>query len=112
MPVQTIEYPIDYEDAIAKLVRELPIERAAQLYDFARFLLEDTRSMSQSAAMSSMAAEEQISDEELAAEDALWESSMIRHADRFAALKTQAKADVKAERTAPMFNRSGEFSVE
>jgi uncharacterized protein YfeS len=110
--MQTIEYPIDYEDAIATLVRELPVERAAQLYDFARFLLEDTRSMSQSAAIEQMAAEEQISDEELATEDALWESSMIRHADRFATLKTQAKADVKAGRTAPMFNGRGEFSVE
>ena len=31
--MRTIQHPIDYEDAIATLIRELPTERAAQLYD-------------------------------------------------------------------------------
>ena len=36
--METIQYSIDYEDAITTLIRELSTERAAQLYDFARFI--------------------------------------------------------------------------
>lgn len=103
----TIQYPIDYEGAIATLIRELPTERAAQLYDFARFLLEESRSVAESSFT-----EDDISEEELAVEDAVWEASMARHADRFAALKAQAKADVKAQIAVPMFNEREEFGVE
>lgn len=103
----TIQYPTDYEGAIVTLIRELPAERAAQLYDFARFLLEESRA----GATSSLEADE-LSEEELAVEDAVWETSMARHADRFAALKAQAKADVKAQRAVPMFDEQGEFIVE
>ncbi|MBX7235928.1 MAG: hypothetical protein K1X65_16195 [Caldilineales bacterium] len=98
--MQNPTYLIDYERAIAALVRRLPMERAAQLYDFARFLVADD------------GADDLVSDEELAAEDLDWEMSLRRHADRFAALKAQAKADVSAYRTAPMFNERGEFVVE
>ena len=100
--METIQYSIDYEDAITTLIRELSTERAAQLYDFARFLLEESRSVAESPFT-----EDDISEEELAVEDAVWEASMARHADRFAALKAQAKADVKAQRVVPMFNERG-----
>ncbi|MCL4831067.1 MAG: hypothetical protein KJZ86_01465 [Caldilineaceae bacterium] len=103
----TIQNPIDYEGAIATLIWELPTERAAQLYDFARFLVEESRS-----GVTSSLAEDDISEEELAFEDAVWEASMTRHADRYAALKAQAKADVKAQKVVPMFDERGEFSVE
>lgn len=108
--MQTIQHPIDYEGAIATLVRELPAERAAQLYDFARFLLEESRIGAEPVVLE--AEDDGISEEELAAEDTLWEKSMARHADRFAALKAQAKTDVKAQKAVPMFNENGEFSVE
>jgi hypothetical protein len=111
-PMQTIQPPIDYENAIARLVRQLPMERAVQLYDFARFLLHEVGSIDQLATTQDEGAETQISYEELAAEDALWAASMAQHADRFSALKAQAKADVKAQRAVPMFNEKGEFSIE
>ncbi len=110
--MQTLQHPIDYEDAITGLVRQLPTERAAQLYDFARFLLDESEPMDQIASEEYEEAEDLISDEELAVEDALWEASMGRHAERFAALKAQAKADVKTLRSVPMFDETGEFSVE
>ena len=103
----SIQYPTDYEGAIVTLIRELSTERAAQLYDFARFLLEESRSV-----VESPFTEDDISEEELAVEEAVWEASMARHADRFAALKAQAKADVKAQKAVPLFNERGEFSVE
>lgn len=107
-----VQHPIDYENAIAGLVRQLPTERAIQLYDFARFLLQEVGSSDQFATVEDEGAEDQVSDEELEAEDARWEASMARHSDRFAALKVQAKADVKAGNAVPMFDASGEFSVE
>lgn len=99
--MQSKHQPIDYEDAIVTVVRALPTERAAQLYDFARFLLEETKTI-----------KEALSDEDLEAEDAVWDSTMRRHADRFANLKAQAKADVKSGRTEPMFDENGAFIVE
>jgi hypothetical protein len=105
--MQTIQHLTDYEDAIATLVRELPAERAAQLYDFARFLLEESRIGTEPVVV--QAEDNDISEEELAAEDAVWEKSMTRHADRFSALKAQAKADVKAQKSVPMFSKHDEY---
>lgn len=110
--MQTMPPPQEYGEAIAALVRQLPAERAAQLYDFARFLLEQSQSIDQLAVIDDEGIADEVSAEELAAEDALWETSMSRHADQFAALKAQAKADVKAKKTVPMFNEKGEFNVE
>lgn len=100
-----------YGEAIAALVRQLPAEQAAQLYDFARFLLEQSQSIDQPAAIDDEGIAGEVSAEELAAEDALWETSMSRHADQFAVLKAQAKADAKAKKTVPMFNERGEFDI-
>lgn len=100
-----------YGEAIAALVRQLPAERAAQLYDFAHFLLEQSQSINQPDTIDNEEIAGEASAEELAAEDTLWEASMSRHADQFAALKAQAKADVKAKKTFPMLNERGEFDI-
>ena len=107
--MQNAQPTTDYAKAISGLVRQLPGERAAQLYDFARFLLQESRSSAQPNAMED---DDNASEEEMVAEDALWEASITRHADRFAALKAQAKADVMAQRAVSMFNEQEEFSVE
>lgn len=103
--MQTIEHPINYENAITELVRQLPDDRAAQLYDFARFLLAEVGDKGEFTEEADENLDDLPGDEELAAEDALWEADMARHADRFAALKAQAKADVRAKRTEPYPNR-------
>jgi len=46
---------------------------------------------------------------ELVVEDARWKKTLTRHATKFAALKSQAKADVKRRKSAPMFNKRGKF---
>ncbi|MBI5653369.1 MAG: hypothetical protein HZC40_23425 [Chloroflexi bacterium] len=101
--MQTVKHPVDYVKAITALVKKLPSERAAQLYDFARFLLDQSRSK--------MNQHDDLSEAELTAEDAVWEKTLSRHAEKFAALKVQAKADVKRHKSAPMFNKRGEFIV-
>lgn len=57
------------------------------------------------------ASEEAISDKSLAEEDKQWEATMARHADHFAALLAQAKAEIQAGQTTPMFNKQGKFVV-
>lgn len=109
--MSTVSDPTDYEHAIATLVRQLPTERAAQLYRFARFLLQESIHEEHPDAFQDVE-DDQVSEAELQEEDAKWDASMKRHADQFAALKAQAKADVQAKNTAPMFNDSGEFCVE
>ncbi len=108
--MQTTQTPIDYEGAIATLIRDLPTERAAQLYDFARFLQAESRSGVDFPFAEN--GDDDFSEDELVAEDVAWEKSLARHANRFAALKAQAKADVKAQKVVPMFDERGEFSVE
>lgn len=105
--MQSAQPTTDYVKAISQLVRQLPGDRAAQLYDFARFLLDESRSSTQPIGLD----DDDAKEEEMAAEDAVWEASMTRHADRFAALKAQAKADVKAGKAEPMYNEQGEFIV-
>ena len=55
------------------------------------------------------ASEEAIFDKNLEEEDKQWETSMARHADQFAALLAQAKTEIQAGQTTPMFNKQGEF---
>ena len=95
--MQTTNHPVDYAQMIAQLAAQLPEDRAAQLYAFARFLVAE-------------AAEE--TEAELAAEDAAWEAALTRHPDSFAALKTQALADIAAGNTSPMFDERGAFTIE
>lgn len=102
--MQNAQPTTDYAKAISGLVRQLPGDRAAQLYAFARFLLKESRSSVQPNAMED---DDNASEEEMAVEDALWEASTTRHAERFAALKAQAKADVKAGKAVQMFTRVG-----
>lgn len=106
--MQSVQPTIDYAKAISRLIRQLPGDRAAQLYDFARFLLEESRTSAQPNGVQN---DDNATEEAIAAEDSVWEASMTRHADRFVALKAQAKADVKAGKAEPMFSEEGEFIV-
>ena len=78
----------------------------------ARFQFDESEPVDQLTPEEREDGEDLVSDEELAAEDALWEANMVRHAERFTALKAQAKADVKAQRAVPMFDEREEFNVE
>ncbi len=110
--MQAKKHPIDYKTEIVTVIEELPPERAAQLYNFARFLLEETRWADQAPAIEYPEMEDSLSDAELADEDALWEANMSRHTEKFAMLKAQAKTEVKAQKTSPMFKENGEFNLE
>ena len=100
--------PIDYANAVAVLVAKLSLERAAQVYDFVRFL------QSQSVDPSTLLKEEEwLNDPEnqLQAEDALWEAMQTRHRDKFSALAGAALAEIEAGTTQPMFTADGELAL-
>lgn len=73
--METSNHSIDYAQKLATLVKQLPEDRAAQLYDFARFLLAESRRGSVDVDGDDAG---EVSDAELAAEDAEWEAALTR----------------------------------
>ena len=102
--------PIDYTRAIAELVDKMPVERAAQVYDFACFL------QSQSARIEpgGQDGDDWLNDteEQMRAEDALWDEAYARHHNEFAALAEAARAEIRTNMTQPMFDEHGELAVD
>jgi hypothetical protein len=66
----------------------MPLERAAQVYDFARFLQE------QPAGLSPISADPDAwlddSEEQMQAEDEMWDAAYSRHREQFAAVRETA----------------------
>ncbi|MBI1929247.1 hypothetical protein HYR99_34000 [Candidatus Poribacteria bacterium] len=108
MQKQVVSQSIDYAQAIAELVATMPIERAAQVYDFARFL----QAQSVSSSLSDKGADVWLNDseEQMQAEEALWDAAYARHRDKFSALAEAARAEITAGTTQPMFDENGEFT--
>jgi len=94
-----IKKPNDYAKAIADLVTKMPVERAAQVYDFARFLqtqdddwLNDT-------------------EEQLQAEDAEWQATFARQHEKFSGLAQAARAEIASGATQPLFDERGNIKT-
>lgn len=109
MQAQEFSYPADYARAIAALVAKMPVERASQVYDFAQFL--QTRAIP--APSVDMKNEDWLNDteEQMQAEDALWNATLARHHDKFSALAETARTEVSAGKTQPMFKAEGECAL-
>lgn len=100
---------VDYANAVAALVADMSPERAAQVYDFVRFL------QRQHTYPSPIIAEEDDwlddSEEQMQAEDAVWEAAQVRHRDKFASLIAAARAEIDAGTTEPLFTKNGELKL-
>ena len=107
MSEQIDDRSLQYARAIARLVTQLPVERAAEVYDFARFLETTTGSLP---AVDRAEGDWLIDDEEqMVAEDELWESAFARHRDVFHSLAEAARTEIAAGVTQPMFDEQGEI---
>ena len=108
MQTQTTTQSTDYAQAIAEIVAEMSVERAAQVYDFALFL----RVWPPHTQLVDLDDDDWLSDteEQMQAEDALWDAAYIRHDGKFDALAEAARAEIKAGTTQPMFDEHGEFA--
>jgi hypothetical protein len=95
----------DYAREIAKLVATMPVERAAQVYDFARFL------KSAQADTSSPISEEDDwlndSPEQIAVEDVAWDAAYARNRDKIRAAAKEATEDYRTGKTDELFDEHG-----
>lgn len=99
----------EYARAAAAIIATLPTERAAEVYDFARFL------QTQKAPPSPIAEETDDwlndNEEQLQAEDAVWDGFYARHRDKFLALREEAHAEINAGATEAMFDEHGNLAL-
>jgi len=99
----------DYARAIARLVAALPAERAAQVYDFVRFL------QAQSATSQPRPAGEDDwlndSEAEMQAEDVRWQATYDKHRAEFLRLREQAVHEVASGETQPLFDGQGNVGL-
>ncbi len=87
----------DLVKAITDIATTMPLARTVQLYEFALFLRSHP-----------LPAEETL--EEIAADEALWDTQFAATADnRMAALVALVEAEVSEGKTLPMFDERGEF---
>ena len=110
MQTQAANRSIDYARAVSELVAKMPVERAVQVYDFAIFLQirpPHTRLVDRGD-------DDWLNDteEQMLAEDALWDAAYARHRDKFAALAEAARVEIAAGTTQPMFDEHGEIAVD
>jgi len=90
----------------------MPVERAAQVYDFVCFLqirpvhpqLVDYDDDDNDAWLND-------TEEQMQAEDALWDATYTRHRDKFAALVEVAHTEIGMDITQPLFDEQGELGV-
>lgn len=109
METQLLLQPIDYTQAVTKLIAKMPTSQVAQVYDFACFL--QTRPVYVPPQPTAEEEDDWLNDteEELQAEDASWDAAYSRHHEKFNALAQAALAEIKAGTTQPMFDQQGEF---
>jgi hypothetical protein len=98
-------HPQDYARATAAIVRAMSLERAAQVYDFARFL------QAQPAGLSPVAEDPDAwlndSEEQMQAEDSMWDAAYARHPQELAAIRETACGEIEADETQPLFDEHG-----
>jgi hypothetical protein len=107
MTTREISQSKEYAQAVAAIMITMPPERAAQVYDFARFL------QGRKAAPSPLAedADEWLNDseEQMQAEDAAWEAAYARRQGKFLTLREAARAEIEAGSTEAMYDANGDL---
>lgn len=95
-------------EKVIELIRQLPPEKLADVYDFAEFIKARPLTVAEG--------DEWLydSEEELQAEDALWQKSrapsfVAESLAECGALRDEALAEIEAGTTKPMFDEAGEF---
>jgi hypothetical protein len=89
--------------------RTLPREYSVLNYDFARFL----QARKARPAPIAEDADEWLNDseEQMQAEDAVWEATYARHKDKFVTLREAARAEIEAGATEEMYDVNGDLAL-
>jgi hypothetical protein len=97
--------PKDYARATAAIVKGMSVERAAQVYDFARFL--QTQPAGPSPIPEDPDSWLNDSEERMQAEDEVWDAAYTRHSEQFAAVREAGRAEIASGETQPLFDEHG-----
>jgi len=104
MQTQTATQSTDYAQAITRLVANMPVERAVQVYDCVCFL----RIQPVHPQLVDADDDDWLNDteEQMRVEAASWDATYTRQRDKFAALVQTAHAEIKVGITQPLFDDS------
>ncbi len=110
MQTEATARSIDYAQSVAELVARMPVEHAAQVYDFASFLLVRPVRVK----LTELDNDDWLNDteEQMQAEDDLWDAAYVRQNEKFVALRETAHTEIKAGATQPMFDEHGKLIVD
>ena len=109
MPTRKLTSSREIANATAALVAIMPPEQAAQVYDFARFL----RARPTPSTSSIEGADDWLndSDDDLLAEDAVWEAVYEQHRDKFLVMREAAISEIEQGSTEEMFGIDGDIAL-
>ncbi len=101
METQTALQQSAYEQTLINILRTLPVERVAQILDYARYIQsqtsEDFRFL-----------DEDETEEEILADEARWDAQFAATQDGLKKMAEKVRADIRAGRTLPMvFTKDG-----
>ena len=102
---------VDYTQEIARIVDGLPLHEVAQVYDFVVSL------QAKSEQDTSFVEEDDEdwlhdSEEDMLAEDTLWDEMFARNSAVFEALEKATDIEIEKGLTQPMFNADGELVID
>lgn len=109
MSIQSTERSRTYAEAVAEVVAVLPPARAAQVYDFARFLQEQPNASPVAPGND----DDWLSDseEQLQAEDAQWAAFYEQRGAQFSQLRERARHEIASGETPPLFHEDGDLAL-
>jgi len=101
METQTALQLSAYEQTLINILRTLPVERVAQILDYARYIQSQTR-----ADLGFL--DEDETEEEILADEARWDAQFAATQDGLKKMAEKVRADIRAGRTLPMvFTKDG-----
>lgn len=105
MAVSTAKPTSFYEQELLHIVHNLPVERMAQIVDFARYI--------RTQAKSEFLSLDDESEEDILADEAVWDAQFSATQDGLAQMAERARAEIQAGRTQKIkFSRHGEMTPE
>ena len=104
--METILEPTTYERTLLRIVRTLPIERTAQILDYARYIQKQTQE-------DFGVLEDDFSQKEILADEKHWNRQFTKSQDALSKMADKVRVDIKAGRTKKMmFTKDGSIAPE
>ena len=99
-----------HEHACVRINPDMPLDRAAEVYDFAQFILQRPRPVS-----APITADEDDwlndSPEQIAKEEVVWQKAYASKPDKLKAMVKEATGEYETGKTQPLFKPDGEVDL-